>query len=239
VHHEIASVATLCQTLIANDACATVVVDGDERLVAWNTAAGPAFGFSPETLRDRSMIVAGFTRGGPAIRKILDALRGQSGTQAQRVGAPDGDVVAAPLRIDDRLYGFVLRRADTAVADALRAELTVVRSQLDATRLELQTSTMELATANDALRSANEALQHRLDELQEAATADRHKDEFLAMLAHELRTPLAPILSAVQILGRLAGADPVVQRARQVVERQALHQARLLGRSSSTRIRRG
>jgi signal transduction histidine kinase/CheY-like chemotaxis protein len=228
VHHEIASVATLCQALIANDACATVVIDSDERLVAWNAAAGPAFGFSPETLRDRSMIVAGFTRGGPAIRKTLDALRGQSGTEAQGVGAPGGDITVAPLRIDDRLYGFVLRRADTAVADALRAELTVVRSQLDATRLELQTSTMELATANDALRSANEALQHRLDELQEAATADRHKDEFLAMLAHELRTPLAPILSAVQILGRQAGADPVVQRARQVVERQALHQARLL-----------
>ena len=101
VHHQIASVAALCQALIAHDACATVIVDGDERLVAWNASAGPAFGFAPERVRDRSMIVAGFTRGGPAIRKTLDALRGQSGTEAQGVGAPGGDITVAPLRISD------------------------------------------------------------------------------------------------------------------------------------------
>ena len=43
----------------------------------------------------------------------------------------------------------------------------------------------------------------RSNELREA---DRRKDEFLAMLSHELRNPLAPILNAVEILDRL-GAD--------------------------------
>jgi len=228
VDHQTASFATLCQALIAHDACATVVVDADERLVACNEAAARAFGFDPETVRQRSMIIAGFTRGGPAIRKIVDALRAEAGARARRVDAPDGEITVTPLRLDDRVHGFVLRRAETAVADALAAELDVVRSELEATRLELNTSTAEIETANEALRSANDDLQRRLDELQEAATADRHKNEFLAMLAHELRTPLAPILSAVQILGRQAADNPMVQRAREVVERQALHQARLL-----------
>jgi signal transduction histidine kinase/ActR/RegA family two-component response regulator len=228
VDHHTASFAALCQALIAHDACATVVLDADERLVAWNAAASAAFGFDPDRLRDRSMIVAGFTRGGPAIRKIVDALRAETSARPRRVDAPDGEITVAPLRIDDRLQGFVLRRADTATADALAAELTVVRSELEATRLGLQTAAVEVETANEELRSANEDLKHRLEELQEAEMADRHKNEFLAMLAHELRTPLAPILSAVQILGRQAGENPMVQRAREVVERQALHQARLL-----------
>lgn len=50
--------------------------------------------------------------------------------------------------------------------------------------------------------------------------ADRKKDEFLAMLAHELRNPLAPITSALQIL-KLAGHNgPMAVRAREMAERQ-------------------
>jgi signal transduction histidine kinase/integral membrane sensor domain MASE1/ActR/RegA family two-component response regulator len=58
--------------------------------------------------------------------------------------------------------------------------------------------------------------------------ADRRKDEFLAVLAHELRNPLAPISNAVHILG-LAGEDGVaVERARQMMERQIPHLVRLV-----------
>jgi signal transduction histidine kinase/ActR/RegA family two-component response regulator len=56
--------------------------------------------------------------------------------------------------------------------------------------------------------------------------ADRRKDEFLAMLGHELRNPLAPILSAVDILERSDGASPAdVERAREIIGRQS-HQLR-------------
>jgi signal transduction histidine kinase/ActR/RegA family two-component response regulator len=227
VNHQTALFATLCQALIAHDACATVVLDFDERLVAWNAAAGAAFGFDPDRLRGASLVAVQFSHGGPAIRKAVDAIRGEGGLQLRRVDVAEGEVTVAPLRLDERLQGFVLRRADT-VSQALVAELAVLRAELEATRLELQTSSVEIATTNEELRTANEHLQHRLDELQQAEMADRHKNEFLAMLAHELRTPLAPILSAVQILGRQAADNPLVQRAREVVERQALHQARLL-----------
>lgn len=49
---------------------------------------------------------------------------------------------------------------------------------------------------------------------------DRRKDEFLAMLSHELRNPLAPISNAVHILRLHKHEDPVQQQARGIIERQ-------------------
>jgi PAS domain S-box-containing protein len=60
----------------------------------------------------------------------------------------------------------------------------------------------------------------------EAEAASRAKDEFLAMLSHELRNPLAPILTALQLM-RLRGAD-AVERERVVIERQAHHMVRMV-----------
>jgi signal transduction histidine kinase len=58
--------------------------------------------------------------------------------------------------------------------------------------------------------------------------ADHRKDEFLAMLAHELRNPLAPIRNAVQMLQRLGPPDPKLRWARDVIDRQAGHLARIV-----------
>jgi PAS domain S-box-containing protein len=58
--------------------------------------------------------------------------------------------------------------------------------------------------------------------------AGRRKDEFLAMLAHELRSPLAPISNAVQVL-RMAGADKAaVQTSSEMLERQVAQMAHLV-----------
>src|SRR5439155_9644218 len=56
----------------------------------------------------------------------------------------------------------------------------------------------------------------------------RRKNEFLAMLAHELRNPLAPILNSVEVLRLLGPADPNVMRARDIVERQVKQMVRLV-----------
>jgi signal transduction histidine kinase/CheY-like chemotaxis protein len=57
---------------------------------------------------------------------------------------------------------------------------------------------------------------------------DRRKNDFLAMLAHELRNPLAPILHSVEVL-RLAGPDgPALAQARNVIERQVKQMTRLV-----------
>ena len=58
--------------------------------------------------------------------------------------------------------------------------------------------------------------------------ADQRKDEFLAMLAHELRNPLTPIRNAAHVLGRLGSQEPRVQWAQQTIERQVDHLTRLV-----------
>ncbi len=69
------------------------------------------------------------------------------------------------------------------------------------------------------LRQAESERQAALDALKEA---DRRKDEFLAMLAHELRNPLAPIRNAVEILRR-ADERTLRERARELIGRQVEH----------------
>jgi PAS domain S-box-containing protein len=65
--------------------------------------------------------------------------------------------------------------------------------------------------------------------LQEALEeADRRKDEFLAMLAHELRNPLAPIRSAAEVLERLLAHDESTQSLVAMIQRQGAHLSRML-----------
>ncbi len=70
-----------------------------------------------------------------------------------------------------------------------------------------------------------EELKKRVDEL---ADAGRRKDEFLAMLGHELRNPLSPIVTALQVM-RLRGDDPgALARSIEVIDRQTRRMARLV-----------
>ena len=63
------------------------------------------------------------------------------------------------------------------------------------------------------------------DELRDA---DRKKDDFIALLAHELRNPLAPIRNGLQVM-RLAGGDvSAISNARAIMERQLAHMVRLI-----------
>ena len=59
-------------------------------------------------------------------------------------------------------------------------------------------------------------------------TQDRRKNYFLAVLAHELRAPLAPILSAMQLIAKADLNPELLRSAREVVERQVRYQAGLL-----------
>jgi PAS domain S-box-containing protein len=63
----------------------------------------------------------------------------------------------------------------------------------------------------------------------ELRTANRRKDEFLAVMGHELRNPMAPIRSAVDILlMRDSGDDPDIERTLHILDRQTRHLGRLL-----------
>jgi PAS domain S-box-containing protein len=74
------------------------------------------------------------------------------------------------------------------------------------------------ATDIDAQKHAEAALKE----------ADRRKNEFLAVLSHELRNPLAPIRNSTYLLGRAVPGGQQAERARQVIERQVHHLTRLI-----------
>jgi signal transduction histidine kinase len=57
----------------------------------------------------------------------------------------------------------------------------------------------------------------------ERAANDQRRDEFLAMLAHEMRNPLAPILNAIHLLQERGPASPDLVWAREMIDRQVLH----------------
>ena len=57
---------------------------------------------------------------------------------------------------------------------------------------------------------------------------DRRKDEFLAMLAHELRNPLAPIGAAADLLQRVRPDEPLVRKTSQIIGRQVRHMTELV-----------
>ncbi|MDN5871885.1 MAG: PAS domain S-box protein, partial [Nitrococcus sp.] len=66
------------------------------------------------------------------------------------------------------------------------------------------------------------------EQTEELAAADRRKDEFLAMLSHELRNPLAPMLNALQLIGQEQGERARQHEAYSIIERQVRHMARLV-----------
>jgi signal transduction histidine kinase len=103
--------------------------------------------------------------------------------------------------------------------------------QAEKTR-ELETLNRVLQRANQELESANRSLQTEVTERTRVELAlkeaDRHKDEFLAMLAHELRNPLAPIHNAVALMHRAPVSDPQLVWSRDLIGRQLSHLTRLV-----------
>ena len=85
----------------------------------------------------------------------------------------------------------------------------------------------------DPVRANNECIEAEaqlfaVQHLSQRERARRQRDEFLAMLAHELRNPLAPIRNAVHLLGTLEYSDPLFLKCRAIIEKQTSHVTRLV-----------
>jgi signal transduction histidine kinase len=63
---------------------------------------------------------------------------------------------------------------------------------------------------------------------QEQRAADRHKDEFIAVLAHELRNPLVPIRNGIELLKSSRARPELIESVRPMMERQIAHMVRLI-----------
>jgi len=135
--------------------------------------------------------------------------------------------------------GFLQRSldgmTDNAQSDAPDQQLLVRIAALETELAALRAAAGErdaLAVRLAQLREANENLVLAAVNAQtlrdDAEAANRRQNEFLAMLAHELRNPLAPISMAAALLERLPNPPPQLHSLTQVIGRQVGHMAHLL-----------
>jgi signal transduction histidine kinase/ActR/RegA family two-component response regulator len=146
--------------------------------------------------------------GRAALGAILDSQQPWSDLPVLLLIGPDADSAGSTETVrmlaNVTLLERPLRRATlvSAVRTALRA-----RDR----QYQIRSHLAERARAEESLR-----------------LADRRKDEFLATLGHELRNPLAPLLTALQLLQASGMQDPVAVRVSAVMDRQINHLVRLV-----------
>jgi signal transduction histidine kinase len=165
----------------------------------------------------------------------LDRLKGYSLGAVDYVSVPIvPQILRSKVSVLVELYckRKELQRANAELARAnARLSEANIALQEEKTR-ELEVMNRSLQRANAELGAANRSLQSEIAERTRAEQAlkeaDRHKDEFLAMLAHELRNPLAPIHNAVELMRLRPLGDPQLLWARDVIARQLTSLTRLV-----------
>jgi PAS domain S-box-containing protein len=127
-------------------------------------------------------------------------------------GASLRAVLAVPLQVKGEIIGAI-STAHREVRTFSQGEIDLLQAFADQAALAMRN--VQLFTQEQTARA-------------EAEAANRAKDQFLALLAHELRNPLAPIVTATALLRHPDASATVVQHAAGIVARQAGNLARLL-----------
>ena len=141
-------------------------------------------------------------------------------------------VSAVHLTDIDQLKGYESGAVDyvsvPVVPELLRAKVRVFTELYRKTR-ESERLTRELEQrVRERTSELEAAIERQLELTRELRDADRRKDEFLALLAHELRNPLAPVQNAVSIMQHKQIDDTELRWCRDVIERQSNQLARLV-----------
>ena len=117
------------------------------------------------------------------------------------------------------------------ITESKTAEATLQRMHLNLEG-EVRQRTSELASINETLRAEIETRKELEEKLrqraQQLADESKRKDQFLAMLAHELRNPLSPVLMAVDLLGHDNVEEQERSWALAMIGRQVKHMTRLI-----------
>ncbi|HEV8241978.1 MAG TPA: PAS domain S-box protein [Thermoanaerobaculia bacterium] len=224
---------------------AIFMLDADGKVATWNTGAQRLKGYRADEIIGRHFSTfypaEARARRWPQQELELASRDGRFEDEGWRL-RKDGsrfwaNVVISALRdADGKLQGFAKVTRDLTERREAEENLRAAYGDLER---RVQERTRELADANSALRDEvdqrrrlQEERERLADQLRqrvgELAASDRHKDEFLAMLGHELRNPLAPIRNGLEIL-KLEGAPPSSRdQAKALIERQVEHLVRLV-----------
>ncbi len=137
---------------------------------------------------------------------------------------------------EDTLTGFPEHELEAALADG-GSDSTCWHVRKDGTRFWCRAHVTPLLNENKQTRSfarvmhdlteseATNAQRQRADGL---AEANRSKEEFMALLSHELRSPLSPIRNALSILRQIKTNDPIITQAGDIIDRQVGVMVRLV-----------
>jgi signal transduction histidine kinase/ActR/RegA family two-component response regulator len=153
--------------------------------------------------------------------------------------------MAGMLVVYATMMGMISHRLNATVAESLRLrfdnldlleDLRKAKQRQEVVNQELAAQVAEKHRAQDALEKAFAGLEKRVEERtaelarsEEALrVADRRKDEFLAMLGHELRNPIAPIRNALHLMQESDVSDSVMNWGREIIGRQIDHLTRLV-----------
>ena len=137
---------------------------------------------------------------------------------------------------EDILTGQPEHELKTALADG-RADSNCWQVRKDGTRFWCQATVTPLLDENKQARSfarvmhdltESEAVQAQRKRADGLAEANRSKEEFMALLSHELRSPLSPILNALNILRQMRTNDPIIEQAGNIIDRQVGVMVRLV-----------
>ncbi len=186
--------------LLATDAreYAIFLLGQDGHLICWNPGAERLFGY-----QSNEIIGQHFSR----FFSPEDILTGQPEHELKAaLNGGRADSVCWQMRKDGTR--FWCRATVTPLRDENKQVLSFARVMHDLTESQAQ-----------------DAQKKRVDDLSEA---NRNKEEFMALLSHELRNPLSPILNALSILRQMRTTDPIIEQAGNIINRQVLQMVRLV-----------
>jgi signal transduction histidine kinase len=112
--------------------------------------------------------------------------------------------------------------------DTIEPILETIGTRANITILERPVRVRTLISAARAALRARARQYHTRELLTQLAESDRRKDEFLAVLGHELRTPLAAIRTASAVLDSIGEPSPKAARQRAIIQRQAQNLAHMI-----------
>jgi two-component system, chemotaxis family, CheB/CheR fusion protein len=197
---------TLAQDIVDTLREPLLVLDAELRVQAATRSFYQIFQVSPEVTENRFFSELGNGQwNNPQLRSRLEqVLEKDEGFSDYAITYYFEDIGSRMLRLNARRL----------LQDSERKPLILLAIEDVTTREELQQTLVNRA--------------EQVGREEELARANRNKDQFLAMLAHELRNPLAPLANAVEILATRETDAADIEVARKVVQRQLQHVTRMI-----------